>query len=103
VRWRSILLWILYPLGYGLMVELRAVVVPAAPVRYPYFFLNPTDKGYGWVAGQFLYLFVVFAILGAAVVGLDRLAALGSRRGTAAGAPEPLPASESSPEASPAR
>jgi hypothetical protein len=87
VRWPDIALWILYPLGYGLTIEFRAVLVPAAPVQYPYFFLDPSDRGYGWVTGQFVRLAVIFAVLGALVVGLDRLAALVRRDRAEAGAP----------------
>lgn len=76
VRWRDIALWILYPLGYGLAIEARATAFPVVPYRYPYFFLDPTQHGYVWVAGQFLELAVVFGLFGALVVGLDRLAAL---------------------------
>lgn len=83
VRRRDIALWILYPLGYGLAIELRAVLFPAAPIRYPYFFLSPQDNGYDWVGGQFLELALIFAALGALVVGLDRLAAAAGRRGSA--------------------
>jgi hypothetical protein len=86
VGWRDVPLWVLYPLGYGLAIESRAVAFPAVPVRYPYFFLDPTRHGYAWVAGQFVQLAVVFSILGAAVVALDRLAAPRRRRAT-----EPTP------------
>ncbi|GAA0529547.1 hypothetical protein GCM10010172_07760 [Paractinoplanes ferrugineus] len=79
VRWADIALWILFPLGYGLVIEFRAVLVPEAPVQYPYFFLDPTAHGYGWVVGQFVRLAVIFAVLGAVVVGLDRLASLAGR------------------------
>ena len=51
-------------------------LLPGVPIRYPYFFLDPTEHGYAWVAGQFVLLGVVFAALGAVVVGLDRMAAL---------------------------
>jgi hypothetical protein len=80
VRWRDIPLWVAFPLGYGLLIEIRAVLLPAAPIRYPYFFLNPAERGYDWVAGQFVQLGVIFGILGAVVVGLDRLAALATSR-----------------------
>ena len=81
VSWRDIPLWIAYPLGYGLMIELRGGLLPAAPVRYPYFFLDPAEHGYGWVALQFAQLAVIFTVLAAVVVGLDRLAAaVGARR-----------------------
>jgi hypothetical protein len=75
VRWRDVPLWIVYPLGYGFLIEGRAALLPGVPVRYPYFFLDPTEHGYAWVGGQFVELGVVFAVLGAFVVGLDRLAA----------------------------
>lgn len=88
VRFADIPLWILFPLGYGAVIELRAVLVPEAPVSYPYFFLDPAEHGYGWVVGQFVRLGVIFAVLGAIVVGLDRLAAAAGRgrAGRAAGA-----------------
>ena len=102
VRWRDIPLWIAFPFGYGLIIEFRGALLPAAPIRYPYFFLDPSDRGYDWVAGQFAELFLIFAVLGAVIVGLDRLAAsvaaVGSRRrsggaegvGVAGGDPGPL-------------
>ncbi|WP_433292649.1 Pr6Pr family membrane protein [Actinoplanes sp. CA-030573] len=74
VRWRDIPLWIAYPLGYGVLIELRGALFPVAPVRYPYFFLDPAGHGYGWVGLQFLQLGVEFGVLGALIVALDRLA-----------------------------
>jgi hypothetical protein len=99
VRWRDIPLWIAYPLGYGLMIEFRGGLVPAAPVRYPYFFLDPGEHGYGWVALQFLQLAVVFSLLAAAVVALDRLAAkaTGHRKLAGAGEREPVGTGERGP------
>ncbi|GIF26179.1 hypothetical protein BJ973_003449 [Actinoplanes tereljensis] len=94
VRWRDIPLWILYPLGYGLAVEFRAVLVPTAPIRYPYFFLDPSTRGYDWVSGQFVELAVIFAVLGAVVVGLDRLASLGTKQRNAPDVPRDLPAED---------
>ncbi len=77
--WRDLPLWILFPLGYGVTSVARAVAFPTAPARYPYFFLDPTTHGYGWVAGRFVYLAVIFTALAAALLGIDRLAArLGS-------------------------
>ncbi|MEV6487463.1 Pr6Pr family membrane protein [Actinoplanes sp. NPDC051633] len=73
--WRDLPLWLIFPLGYGIASILRAVLAPAAPYRYPYFFLDPTDHGYGWVALQMLQLAVEFAALGAILLALDRLAA----------------------------
>ncbi|WP_250034367.1 Pr6Pr family membrane protein [Paractinoplanes maris] len=73
--WRDLPLWILYPLGYGATSVARAVAFPTVSDRYPYFFLDPTSQGYGWVAGQFVKLGVIFAILGAVLLAYDRLAA----------------------------
>ncbi len=80
VPWRTLPLWILFPLGYGAAVEARAAVWPAVPNRYPYFFLDPSERGYDWVAGQFLQLGVIFAALGALLLGADRLVASLTRR-----------------------
>lgn len=74
VRWRDMPLWILYPLGYGIAIEARAAIFPAAANRYPYFFLDVSNRGWGYVLGQFVELAVIFAVLGAALLGLDRLA-----------------------------
>jgi hypothetical protein len=94
VRWRDVPLWIAYPLGYGLMIEARGALLPAAPVRFPYFFLDPTSHGYGWVALQFVQLAVIFGLLGLLVVGLDRLAALaGTQRAPRPALAEQGPAS----------
>jgi hypothetical protein len=80
VPWRTLPLWILYPLGYGVVMEARAAAFPAVPSRYPYFFLDAAEHGYGWVAGQMVQLGVIFAVLGALVLGSDRLAAAAVRR-----------------------
>jgi hypothetical protein len=86
-RWRDLPLWLLIPVGYALMSIARAVIAPTVPDRYPYFFLDPTSHGYGWVVLQMLQLAVEFAVLAAIVMGLDRaVAAITSRR--------PLPADE---------
>ncbi|GAA2748395.1 Pr6Pr family membrane protein [Kitasatospora cinereorecta] len=72
-RWRDLPLWLAFPLGYAIVTETRAILFPGFPLKYPYFFLDPTEHGYGWVAGQIGQLTVEFVVLGAAVVGLDRL------------------------------
>jgi hypothetical protein len=97
VRWRDVPLWIAYPLGYGVLIELRGALFPAVPTRYPYFFLDPAGHGYGWVGGQFVQLAIIFGGLGAAVLGLDRLGAAAGRRRrpdapVAESLPEPQPA-----------
>ncbi|MFI5838451.1 Pr6Pr family membrane protein [Catenuloplanes sp. NPDC051500] len=76
VPWSTLPLWLLFPLGYGLFAEFRAFVYPDYPVPYPYFFLDPTENGYGWVAMQFGILAVEFAVLAVVVLGLDRLRAV---------------------------
>jgi hypothetical protein len=71
--WRDLWLWIIFPLGYGVTSVLRALAFPTVSDRYPYFFLDPTTHGYGWVAGQFVQLGVIFAGLGAVLLLIDRL------------------------------
>lgn len=73
VPWRNLPLWLVYPLGYGVTSVLRAVLFPTAPNRYPYFFLDPTAHGYGWVFLQLALLGAGFLALGALILGLDRL------------------------------
>jgi hypothetical protein len=72
-RWRDLPLWLAFPLGYAGLTELRGVLFPFFPNRYPYFFLDPTGHGYGWVGLQIAQLTVEFVVLAAVVVGLDRL------------------------------
>jgi hypothetical protein len=84
-RWRDLPLWLSFPLGYAGLTLLRAALFPFFPNRYPYFFLDPTAHGYGWVGLQIAELTVEFVVLAALVVGLDRLgtagrAALAGRR-----------------------
>jgi hypothetical protein len=76
VPWSTAPLWLLFPLGYGVFAEFRAFVYPDYPVPYPYFFLDPTENGYGWVALQFAILAAEFAVLAVVVLGLDRLRAI---------------------------
>jgi hypothetical protein len=90
--WGDLRLWILYPLGYGLASVLRAIAIPTISDRYPYFFLDPTEHGYGWVAGQFVELGLIFAGLGAILLLIDRL------RGR-----RPVPAGDETAAAEPAR
>lgn len=71
--WSRLPLWLLFPLGYGLFAEFRAYVYPDYPNPYPYFFLDPTVNGYGWVALQFGILAVEFAVLAVLMLGLERL------------------------------
>ncbi|MEV7023427.1 Pr6Pr family membrane protein [Kitasatospora sp. NPDC093558] len=74
--WRDIPLWLAFPLGYAAIVLTRNALFADFPLKYPYFFFDPTTKGYGYVWGQIGMLTVEFVALGAAVVGLDRLGTL---------------------------
>lgn len=74
VPWRDLPLWLLFPLGYAVTSVLRAVLFPTAPNRYPYFFLDPSENGYGWVLLWQVMLGVGIAGLGAVLLALDRLA-----------------------------
>jgi len=76
VRWRDVPIWIAYPLGYGLVIEVRGALFPAVPIKYPYFFLDPAGHGYGWVGLQFVQLAIIFGVFAVGVVGLDRLGAV---------------------------
>ncbi|MDH6132370.1 hypothetical protein P3T37_001755 [Kitasatospora sp. MAA4] len=72
-RWKDLPLWLSFPLGYALVTELRAALFPQFPNKYPYFFLDPSRNGYGWVWLQIAQLTVEFVVLASVVVGLDRL------------------------------
>jgi hypothetical protein len=80
--------WLLFPLGYALIALGRAVVYPGFVTPYPYYFLDPTGHGYGWVFEQFAILTAEFTVLGLILLGLDRLAAR-LRGGPRAADPEP--------------
>jgi hypothetical protein len=99
-RWRDLPLWLAFPLGYAALTLLRGALFPFFPNRYPYFFLDPAGHGYGWVGLQIAQLTVEFVVLGAVVVGLDRLgtavrSAL-SGRGQAAGTRSSTPPAKTS-------
>ncbi|BFV60068.1 hypothetical protein KCMC57_up51720 [Kitasatospora sp. CMC57] len=79
-RWKDLPLWLAFPLGYAAVTLTRAAVFPDFPNKYPYFFLDPSEKGYGWVSLQVVQLTVEFVALAALVVGLDRLGTLVARR-----------------------
>ncbi len=79
-HWRDIPLWLAFPLGYAGIVMARAALFSDYPTPYPYFFFDPTTKGYGYVWGQIVLLTVEFVVLAAVVVGLDRLGTLVASR-----------------------
>jgi hypothetical protein len=62
--------WLLLPLTYGLVAELRGAVEGT----YPYFFLNPVKLGWWKVLGWLLALGAGFVATGLAMVKLDRSA-----------------------------
>ncbi|MFF2078895.1 Pr6Pr family membrane protein [Kitasatospora sp. NPDC058162] len=78
--WKDLPLWLAFPLGYAAIVLGRNALFADFPRPYPYFFFDPTTKGYGYVWGQIAQLTVEFVVLGAAVVGLDRLGTLVANR-----------------------
>lgn len=79
-QWRDLPVWLAFPLSYAGLTLLRAVLLPAFPNKYPYFFLDPSTKGYGWVGLQIVQLTIEFIVLAALVVGLDRLGTAVGRR-----------------------
>ncbi|MBP0452765.1 Pr6Pr family membrane protein [Kitasatospora sp. RG8] len=97
--WRDVPLWLAFPLGYAAIVLTRNALFSNYPMPYPYFFFDPTTKGYGYVWGQIALLTVEFVVLAATVIGLDRLGTLvaGKLRPGAGTAAEP--ASEAASEA----
>ncbi|GAA1232950.1 hypothetical protein GCM10009665_24020 [Kitasatospora nipponensis] len=72
-RWRDLPLWLAFPLGYAAVTMARAALFPGFPNKYPYFFFDPSGHGYGYVWLQIAQLTVEFVVLGATVIGLDRL------------------------------
>lgn len=79
VRWRDGLLWVLYPIGYGLVMIVRGVLFPTVPDRYPYPFLDPTVAGWGGMLWGLLQVVLAVAVIAALIIGLDRLSARVSR------------------------
>lgn len=71
--WRDLPLWLIYPLGYVVVFVVRGILLPAVPVRYPYFFLDPAEGGYQGIALWILILGVSVLTLGALLLAYDRL------------------------------
>ncbi|MER8184763.1 Pr6Pr family membrane protein [Kitasatospora sp. NPDC094015] len=94
-RWRDLPLWLAFPLGYAVVTEVRAALFPSFPLKYPYFFLDPTTEGHAWVAGQIARLTVEFVLLGALVIALDRLGTLARQRLRRTTTPPPTTPTES--------
>ncbi|GAA2588987.1 hypothetical protein GCM10010435_79340 [Winogradskya consettensis] len=92
--WRDLPLWLIYPFGYGITSIFRAILFPEVPDRYPYFFFSPEGKGYLGVALWMVALLALFALLGAALLALDRLLAALPRRTATATPATPGPTGE---------
>lgn len=69
LRWRSVLPWLIFPLGYGLYSILRG---PLSGF-YPYPFLDVSDLGLAKVAVNMAAVAGLFLALGLAFVLIDRL------------------------------
>ncbi len=82
-RWSDLPLWLIWPTAYVVLSVFRAFAFPTAENRYPYGFLDPTEGGYGSVVIGVLRLAVGITLLGALLIGVDRL--LGRRSVSAAG------------------
>ena len=80
VRWRDIPVWLLYVFAYGLLTLLRAMWFPEVTSRFPYPFYEPGAWGWWGVLLYLLAMLAFSAAIAAAVVGLDRLAAIPGRR-----------------------
>ena len=81
VRWRDIPIWLLYVFAYGILTLLRAMWFPEVSSRFPYPFFEP-GEALGWwgVLFYLLGLLAFAAVIAAAVVGFDRLAAIPGKR-----------------------
>lgn len=72
-RWRDSLLWLSYPVGYGVIMTARAIAFPDVTVRYPYPFLDPAGQGWAGVLVTVLWMAAAIEVIGLVVVALDRL------------------------------
>ncbi len=83
--WRDLPLWLIFPLGYAVVFLVRGALFPTVPVRYPYFFLDPSEGGYPGVALWILILGAGALALGALLLGFDRLRGRAGKGGHADG------------------
>lgn len=75
--------WLLPPLLYAIFAFIRAEVGPvlvSVNSRYPYFFLDIDEFGYGAVLINFVGLLIAFLVIGYAYLLLDRLLGIRQRR-----------------------
>ncbi len=68
LRWKSVLLWLIYPLAYVSCILLRGALVE----RYPYPFLNAAGLGYPRVLSNVAMLLCGFSGIGLFVVAISR-------------------------------
>ena len=76
IKWFYPLLTAIFPIVYVVFIFVRAAFLhfdPAAPVLYPYFFLDLGALGVGGVAKWIAILLVAFMAVGYLFFGLDRL------------------------------
>ncbi|WP_353808126.1 Pr6Pr family membrane protein [Agromyces sp. SYSU T00194] len=74
VRWRDTLVWLLYPIGYAIVMIARGTLLPAVNDRYPYPFLDPTVAGFDGMFAALGRVILILAVIALAVVAVDRLA-----------------------------
>ncbi|MBF0671809.1 MAG: Pr6Pr family membrane protein [Salinibacterium sp.] len=82
-RWWYAVLWLVTPAAYAVFAFIRAELGPVLTgvgSRYPYFFLDADEFGWGAVGLNVVWLLVGFLVLGLVVVLIDRMLALGLRR-----------------------
>jgi hypothetical protein len=72
LHWRNALHWLIYPLAYLAFVLIRGLLI-SGPYRYPYFFVNVDQIGYGGVALNTLIFGIAFWLLGLLLIVLDRV------------------------------
>lgn len=83
VLWRDALLWMLFPVGYGVLTLLRAAAFPGISDRFPYPFLDFETLGAAGTAIAMTRIFIIIAVMAVCVIALDRaahLVARGARR-----------------------
>lgn len=70
------LVWIAaVPLAYGLITVARAIVFPDVDDRIPYPFMEPGDRGFGFVILTLLPMLVAIDAIAVVLLGYDRLVA----------------------------
>lgn len=72
-NWSMPFLWMLYPLGYSALIIISAQILPASmPNRYIYFFMDGEALGWPTAIGNMAVIAAGFALVGVAVVGIDK-------------------------------